>query len=305
MKRTAKITGSNGELIAQFDIPNSASEVPLSRFVSFLHEDGKKHLAGANAILCMTKAVSEFCGVDHDKILASDFIGDTSDRKFVTGIGRIYAACVEAVSGWAGRQRNSFYFTHNDTEYHIPSIYFDSLAGHILPAMTTNEAIESLETIRIFEEHIKRSASVRDCAAMIISGVDEGGEYMKRLRAILPEASNLKPSDTEKLFDLAEKHGDPDGNFQFTRYIKMIAILARKRGEMLPTNDPEKRVFIADRMREFENIDTQTALDVDFFLLSTCNASGMIKPVIGSLIRQALEVAVEMKVRSGRRTSGQ
>jgi len=53
------------------------------------------------------------------------------------------------------------------------------------------------------------------------------------------------------------------GNFLFTKYLSELAILLLKKGEVLPTDEAEFKRHMADRMNFFQDIDLQTAMDIE------------------------------------------
>jgi hypothetical protein len=118
------------------------------------------------------------------------------------------------------------------------------------------------------------------------------------------DSIDLTNIDVPAVERIIVSHGDPDGNYTFTRYLRVLAILCRMPGESLPHAEREKRAFIAERMQFFEGIDTKTALDVDFFLLNILTACEMILPVIGSLILPAFAVVAEMSAWNERHIPG-
>jgi len=56
---------------------------------------------------------------------------------------------------------------------------------------------------------------------------------------------------------------------RFTGYLNIIAINCRKPGEEIPLDDIEFQTWVDDKVVECQDIDTKTAMDVGFFLLTT------------------------------------
>jgi len=65
---------------------------------------------------------------------------------------------------------------------------------------------------------------------------------------------------------------DPKKAFYFTTLLHLVAILALADGEAFPTTDSEIDRWISDRVRYFEDIDMEAALNVADFFLSTGKA---------------------------------
>jgi len=99
----------------------------------------------------------------------------------------------------------------------------------------------------------------------------------------------LEAFETIRLFDKeSKKSGDEDGSILFTQHLRILAILFLKDGEQLPGDDSQREHWIEERAKHFEDIDTQTALDADFFLLNILQHSKETERVIGSLSLQSL-----------------
>ena len=304
--RSIKLHRADGSVIAEAMLPDTPDELPLARYVSFIAEAAKIQIPGTNTALAMAKAVSEFTGVPFHDLLQAEYGGEYW-RSDTRGIQGIYAWAVDCVGRWKGSECSGR-FTYRDQTFDIPVIFQKAIVGSILPDITVNEAIEVQETVRLFSDQIQKSASVRECAAMLLTGQDAKDiePYYKRLCAIVPEAKSIDLTniDVPAVERIIVSHGDPDGNYTFTRYLRVLAILCRMPGESLPHAEREKRAFIAERMQFFEGIDTKTALDVDFFLLNILTACEMILPVIGSLILPAFAVVAEMSAWNERHIPG-
>ena len=223
----------------------------------------KFELENANPIQIMAQAVSEVSGVDLADILAAK-VGEqwSEDQQLDGGIRSFYGWYVNALSNYKGKGRTAqnFGFEYGDEYYRIPYIVAAELAGGlpILPDVETSEAVEAFETIRGFNQQIKdagdpkgeRRKRITQLKEAIVKQGDSAGDMARELRKLEAEI------DTD---------GDPNGNLLFAQYLRMIAILARKEGEKLPTNDGDRERWIQGRMIHLQGIDTATALDVDFF----------------------------------------
>lgn len=123
--------------------------------------------------------------------------------------------------------------------------------------------------------------------------------------AILPDLTVQQGIEALELLRLSEatkteRGGDPNGDIQFTTYLRMLAILALREGEELPADPAECERFIINRVHHFEDIDARTALDVDFFLHNTLRLYGINHDTAGFLIRRVSVLAVETLRLKGR-----
>ena len=295
MTKLARLKRANGEVLAEIPLPRSAAEISLARYISFISEMRKFELENANPIQIMAQAVSEVSGVDLADILAAK-VGEqwSEDQQLDGGIRSLYGWYVNALSNYKGKGRTAqnFGFEYGDEYYRIPYIVAAELSGGlpILPGVETSEAVEAFETIRGFNQQIKdagdpkgeRRKRITQLKEAIVKQGDSAGDMARELRKLEAEI------DTD---------GDPNGNLLFAQYLRMIAILARKEGEKLPTNDGDRERWIQGRMIHLQGIDTATALDVDFFLSGLLTRSKKTHPVITSLILPlfALAAAIQSK----------
>lgn len=299
---TATLKTPKGETVCEISLPRNPSELSLVRYVSFLIEVAKIDLPGKNVVAVMAKAVSEFSGVDIGTIFRAKLGEDwTGENEAIEGIKTLYGWCVHTIGQYKGvlRGEQDHTFDVGGELFNIPVIRVQQIGGTILPDIVVAEAIEAFETVRAFSEHVEKGANVRECVAMLQTLTDSTDKlpYMKRLRALVPETESvdLENSDYDYFQELLSTHGDEDGNYTYSRYLTMMAILCRKEGEKLPVNESERRKFIAERSAFFQGIDAKTAMDVDFFLLNIFSDLNKTHHVIGSLIRPVIGAVVETK----------
>lgn len=285
----ARLKRKDGSLIAEIPLPRSAAEISLAKYVSFLSEMRKFELENANPVQIMAQAVSEITGVELAGILQAK-IGETwaADSQLDGGVRSLYGWCVNAVSNYRGEARSAknFEFEYKGDKYKIPYIVAAELAGGlpVLPEIETGEAIEAFETMRGFQQQIKdagdpkreRRKRIEHLKAEIAKRGDADGQMLKEIRRLEAEI---------------DIDGDPNGNLVFAQYLRLVAILAKKDGESLPANDGDRERWIQARMMHLQEIDTKTALDVDFFLSGLLTLSKKTHPVIGSLILPLFDLA--------------
>ena len=109
------------------------------------------------------------------------------------------------------------------------------------------------------------------------------------------EAHEVRRKTREKI----ETFGDPDGSNWLSEYLYLLAVLLRKPNEYLPLDDDKRGQFLKDRAHGFFAIDAGTALDVDFFLLSTLLSLNKTLPLVGSFALSAMYISGQGK--KGRR----
>lgn len=306
----ANLKTPTGETVVDIPLPSNPGELSLVKYVSFLAEVAKIDLPGKNVVQVMAKAVSEFSGVDIDTVFRAKLGEDWSEEtQVIEGIKTLYGWCINAIGKYKGvlRTDEDHEFVYGGEKFYIPVIRVQQIGGTILPDIETGEAIEAFETVRAFSDHIEKGAGVRECVAMLqtLPVNEDKAPYIKRLRILIPEAEgvDLENAEYDYLQEVVSKHGDEEGNYTYSRYLTMMAILCRKRGEKLPSSESERRKFVAERSAFFQAIDAQTAMDVDFFLLNIFSTLNKINPVIGSLIHPAIAAGVEMTSQSVKRTA--
>lgn len=283
IKVTSKAWGQDMELL----FPDGPAELPLNRYIDFFAHTRKINYE--NPIANMAAAVAAFAGVE-----VSELDGIQAGEG---GIKQLYAFALKQIQKWQPAQMDY-------TESRIPFTYKGEtfyLVNPLLPEAdyTVAEAVEAFETVRLYTDAIKKTETITELA-IGVQYSPEDVEMRKRLIAAIPD----KDVDLNDTWSIINKYGDPDGNKPFSRYVKLVAIFARKEGETLPATELKRKEFIANRMKFFQGIDTKTALDVDFFLLNMFTHSKQTTACIGSLIRPLLEVVVEMNLRSGKRSTG-
>jgi len=298
-----------GEDVCEIRLPANASELPLSRYVSFLNEAAKMKLQGKNIVVTMARAVAEFAGQPFDVMLMAKFGAEwTNNEAGIDGIRALYGWCIDTIGKYKGELRidATHSFQYKGEKFEIPTLVLKAIGGTILPDIETGEAIEAFEVIRTFGESIEKSATVQECIAGIRNQGDDTEKYVKRVRELVPELRGIElvGATEDQYMEILQQHGDEDGNLTFSRYLYMMAILCRKPGEKLPVKHAEKKNFINERAAFFQEIDTKTALDVDFFLLSILSALKANHQTVGSLIRLGFEAAVETKRLKGKLITG-
>ena len=280
IKISAKTGGESApEVVLLF--PDGPNELPLNRYIDFFA--AVRRMQWANPYQEMSLAIAAFAGCEVDQI-STITMGEGALRK-------LYAFALQQLQKWVPTNQKSMevHFTHKDERYTVK----DFLRPE--SDLTVAEAVEAFETIRSYGTAIEKSATVTDLA-VAYSYDAENEDLKKRLQAAIPDKA-IDPGETA---EIVTKYGDPDGSLAYSRYLKLIAIFARKDGEVLPGNDLERKAFISDRMRTFDGLDTKTALDIDFFLHNTFKQCGRTPLCIGSLHLPLLEGAVEMSVVNAR-----
>lgn len=118
----------------------------------------------------------------------------------------------------------------------------------------------------------------------------------------LPVLPNISVLEAIECFEVQristaniDETGDENGSILFTYYLRMLAILCRKPGEMIPVSESERERFFNERSKYFKEIPAGVAMDVDFFLSNTLLQLGKTHHAIGSLLLQNFVHGVEIK----------
>ena len=294
-----QLNDPKGKEVVAFDFPSNLSELPLNRLVDFLVEcrnldDDDPGTAAA----VMAKAVSAFTGIPiHEALQAQS--GVYGVEAYQNSLSQIFGRAVKMI----GDHKSTLLSPENATFlymgelYHIPVILQQAIAGEvILPDLNVIEVIEVAEINR-FKKQVTE-----------LQG-DPDGKLRKKIAGMFEEKIKVHGDPGGKLALEAEKMvsseiekaGDPDGSLMYTYYLKTLAVLTRKAGEVLPFEDSVREVWIQNRASHFQNIDAATALSVDFFLTSTLAFSEEKPGVVGFLKNQCFALVVGTSLKSAKR----
>ena len=284
----------HGDEILNFDIPQSLSDVPLSRYIDFLVESRNMDAAPIQAT---TKAVSAFYGIDLSILTGMEYGNDDSGAGTVTGL---YGYAIGLISGSAKNEQRTF-FEYRGEQYYIPSFLLDVISGReIAPALSVIETIEASEAQRLVSQKLTAQNPINNDFADRLRKIAANETLDTGVRAALIAAID------EEIKGANMEANDPNGSTMYTGYLKTLAILRRKDGEVLPFSDSEREVLINERVKHFSGIniqtgarvdfgiDAQTALDVDFFLTGFLEFYGKTLPAIGFLSRLTFGLVVEL-----------
>lgn len=278
--KEARLTIGNEDIT--FSIPETLKEIPLKRYVDFLVCSRDIDTENKNSVAIMCRAVSHFLGTPLDTVInmrLGAIEGDISEAIEPT-INALFTHAVKVISAATGNLNEGGTFIEYDGEqYKMPAITEQILKGeYILEGLTAIEAIEAIEVQRLVSQ-TKRT---------------------KAYDALKADTGNKKSEVTPEQI---ERYGDPSGSLTFTMYLRLLSILFRKEGEMLPADDSAREAWLNNRALVFQGIDAQTALNVDFFLSSIFTASGKIHPAAGFLIRQNFVLAAIISPLNRKRTA--
>lgn len=92
--------------------------------------------------------------------------------------------------------------------------------------------------------------------------------------------------------DKTKKDGDPNGDLWYSQYLKMLALLLHEEGQEFIFDQTIRERQIAQTEVFLKDIDLETALNVDFFLLTILTRSGRTTAIAGSLNRAAFSLTV-------------
>lgn len=317
-KKIVTLSIKGGKELPKIELPETLKDVTLPQFINFLVECRNLRYLDQNHYVIMARAISEFCNHPLADIIEME-IGDPYDPN-VEGLqgslrqifGWIHDIVTKA-EGFLIQPDGEFRIvnherqpdgSYQDVEYFIPVITQQILAGEVeLPKLSAIEVVEASEIQRFKENFVKRKGDPEGYIKNLISAIAE-----KQIQE-LPEGSLAVPivnrAAAQVIASETEAAGDPNGSQLYSMYLKMIAVLCRKKDEKLPFDDAEREAWINERADKFRRIDAQTALNVDFFLTNILKNFENDRDVIGFLTRQSFGLAAAMQKRNRKRTTAQ
>lgn len=296
---TANLTTNTGEL-AVVDLPASLYEVPLNRYIDFIVECRAIGDPEKNQVSAMAKAAGAFYGLDLDDMVKRTLEEDPNAE--IVGLNQslntLFAYAVGLVRKAAGAllppdQADVLY---KGEVYRVPTILQNAISGEaILPGITVIEAVECAEIRRLTSQNLEAKGN-------------PNGQLRKQVLDLLIGETGANNIPDKSVLDRAEKfiseetakRGDPDGSLMYTMYLHLLAVLLRKDGEQMPISDTEREAWILSRVAHFQDIDAQTALNLDFFLLHISTHSEQSPHVSGFLSRPMMQLLVETELRIGK-----
>lgn len=293
-----------GTLIA-FDIPERLSEVPLSRYIDFLIHCREFDDTSATAIAVMAKAVSAFLGIDLQTVLsASAGVFDAGERSYSGAVSNLHGYIVKMIREFKPeiKSASAAAFTYKGQQYFIPTIIRQAIEGEFtLPDLSVAEVIEVAEISR-FKQQVTQTRGDRD-GVLLKKINDLAAKQIKENGGKDQDGEIAKAADKVYRMEV-ERAGDPDGSLSYTFYLQMIAVLCRLPGEQLPFEDSARESWIQNRAYYFQDIDAETALNLDFFLTNTLPFSNQRPVAVGFLRNHSFAVVAATQLKSAKRSSG-
>lgn len=265
LKGALKVKGRENGI--ELPLPTSLAEVPLSRYIDFLSEQDKIGNEGENVILVMAKSVGLFLGVDLAELLRAQ-VGDVFEKEYKGldgSLRSLYGYIVKLVgeSKPKLRSQENAAFVYKGETFRIPLILQQAVAGDVL--------LPDIETIEAIEAAEVQRLTFQSLKAL------EGLE--------------------------GQQAADRRASLYYSLYLRLLAILARKEGERLPIQDAERERWINERAVFFQEIDAETALDLDFFLRSILKNSSASLPYVGFLSLHSLGLRVGISLKKGKHST--
>ncbi|MGL4638108.1 MAG: hypothetical protein ACRCVX_00010 [Shewanella sp.] len=296
----------DGSDLVTFDIPSDLKEVKLSAYIDFLIHCREFDETEATAIATMAKAVSAFLGVDLEKLLqASAGLYNAPESSFSGSIMSLYGYIVKLIGDFKPqvKGRHSEAFTYKGEKYYIPGIVEQAIKGEfILPELSVMEVIEVAEITK-WREGATKNIGDRD-GALRKKITELAGMQIKENGGNDPDGKIAAASD--KLYKMElERAGDPDGSLAFSYYLRTLAVLCRKKDELMPHKDSEREAWIQQRAAHFQDIDAATAMEADFFLSSTLPFSERRPAAVGFLKNSSFAIVAATRLRSEKRGNAQ
>lgn len=311
----AQLKSPSGDIIGEFELPRSLSEVRLNRYVDFLIESF--NMAEGNAVAGLIKAVNAFYGISVDE-LAGIATGNLYDDSHG------FEGTLRSLYGWAVTLIEKFepqlatlqehQFSYNGRTFEMPVIVQAAARGEqILPSLSVIEAVEAAEVQRRIMQAIDDNRAARR-KMMKDAGADiDGAEMIVAAAKIDIEkgvfVETQKYRDALHLVRNVQQAGDPNGSQMYSQFLQMLAVLYRERidentVESLPIDDGQREGFIQNRAAFFANIDAATALNCAFFLKNILTGYEGYASVVSFLTLLNFEVLAATLLRKGKRTTG-
>lgn len=296
---TATLKSNTGEN-ATIELPGSLAEVPLNRYIDFIVECRAIGETGKNQVSAMARAAGAFYGLDLEDMVKRTL--ETDPEAEIVGLDRslrnLFGHAISIVKGASGEliTPDKAEITYKGEVYRVPVIVQSSLRGEpTLPGITVIEAVECAEIRRVTAQSVESrgnpGGSLRKAVLDILIG-ETGAENIPG-KAVMDKAEAIIKEETAR-------RGDPDGSLMFSMYLHLLAVLLRKGEEQMPIGDAEREAWILERATYFQEIDAQTALNLDFFLLHISRNSDESPDAIGFLSRPMMRLLVETELRAAK-----
>lgn len=271
---TVKLERADGEVLASFPFPTSASEVKYSTYVRFeeayeAKEKWLKENESANItdpafvrqyILHVAKIVEAFTGQSVIEAKLGDYVAHVQEvfgedvrafqnelREVENTVFSLYANIWRTIGNYKKHAHtdNAYHFTYKGKTYFLKSAYRDAITGQLrFDSLSVAQGVEALEAWRIYEQ---------------AKGNDVGKRYL------------------------------------FTTVVTLIACLALEDGQQFPDNEKDIQRWITERSVHFQDIDMETALNVRDFFLHTTNPLLRTQNINGSSVRPSTPTNAKAK----------
>ena len=245
-----------------FNLADTLSEVPLNNKIAYdtCNEDIALWLKSALEdetlmenrtyyLYLLSKAIGEFIGYPLYEVLkfnAEDLVDD---------YGELLPNVLESHFNKLG---NDYKIDFDNVEANLENIYFyiDNLCKSYEFKFKGSKDFEMDHAGCTWEIPyvVKKLYSGKNVFSKVSIG--QSVEILKiksNLAKLLKEPRDL--TSTQKIKD-----------FRFSSFLKVISCTVRKKGEPIPLDDTEYQHYVTENMTKFQDIDTQTAYDIIFFL---------------------------------------
>lgn len=238
------------------DIPLFVSEIPLKRYISFKRARGRWH-----EVLNKDRFEGNDIGLLHEgllDVLPTLVDGDISELPFyeeavddnfmidmgfkgVLSLWHIYCHLLNIIDSYEPTETLDYSFE-----------WFDIIKGKSVPT-----------TYYIEPDRAKRLLTKKNYTS---------GEYIELKEYERKVSRKIVANAKKKGYEGEEEEqllmtGDANGNLAFTLSKRKLCILARPKGEKLPSNKSEREELIERRRKVFDEISLDIYLNVRFFLL--------------------------------------
>lgn len=258
----------NNAGLQEINIPDNCEELKLRQYIKFI--------VAYNAWINSLKENNDI--ISYETVISlANIVAKTLevDLKTILGLEIDFLDIIEG----AKILSNAVEEDEDDEEDRIQAKY--ELNGKLMSIVVhLNEVIQSVKPKPL--TYVYHSFEYKD--EEFFMPYWESKEFLKAMtRPSIPLGEVIEIMEIKRLSGMmVEQNGDPEGSYMYTEALRVIATLAKKQHEKLPSSGTDK--FIAERMKYFEDISFQQYADINFFLSSIGLTLKMTSNSITSLI---------------------
>lgn len=278
------LRNTEGEVVEVMEYPTEPKEVKIKHFIEFektyeefsnwqVENNDKDPLSFAfRKTYCgyLKKCVDAFCGEDTEGIAVGDYI------KHLAKISKV-------------AQKELDLDSIESTLFSLYENIWGTIGKYKAPSFLEQPKSAKKRRLKLSIKRIKKIKKKR-----VNSYVFEykGKEYF--IKGSFKDAitqnerfyslSNAQMTEALEAWRIFEENQakDTEGSFYYSTILNIISCVALQKGETFPTSDEGIQMWLSERVIHFQDIDMQTALDVQAFFFGTTKASRRTQDISGS-----------------------